>query len=229
MRKRRLARGASPAAKWARIQRKPTMAAKRFRLTPQLRSQIVAAIRSGGYPHVAAEAFGVAKEIFDDWFKRGHENGAREPYLTFGREVSEAIAQARLRAEMSVFKDDPKVWLEHGPGRETPTLPGSHAGYVLRILGPMEMAGKYEWYELTLAAGGELASQAHDPGTSEHLTVLHGAVEVEVGSSKKKVKMDAILLAPTPITVANIDVAIKAGHITKDQACAGAKDVAACK
>lgn len=69
---------------------------------------------------------------------------------------------------------------------ETPTLPGNHAGYVLRILGPMEMAGKYEWYELTLAAGGELASQAHDPGTSEHLTVLHGAVEIEVGSSKKK-------------------------------------------
>jgi transcriptional regulator with XRE-family HTH domain len=36
---------------------------------------------------------------------------------------------------------------------ETPTLPGNHAGYVLRILGPMELAGKYEWYELTLAPG----------------------------------------------------------------------------
>ena len=72
---------------------------------------------------------------------------------------------------------------------ETPTLPGNHAGYVLRILGPMEMAGKYEWYELSLAAGGELASQAHDPGTTEHLTVLHGTVELEVGGSKKKVKL----------------------------------------
>jgi XRE family transcriptional regulator, regulator of sulfur utilization len=72
---------------------------------------------------------------------------------------------------------------------ETPTLPGTHAGYTLRILGPMEMAGKYEWYELTLAPGGELASQAHDPGTSEHVTVLHGALEVEVGVEKKKVKM----------------------------------------
>jgi transcriptional regulator with XRE-family HTH domain len=71
---------------------------------------------------------------------------------------------------------------------ETPTLPGTHAGYVLRILGPMELAGKYEWYELTLGAGGELASQAHDPGTSEHLTVLHGAIEVEVGASKRKVR-----------------------------------------
>jgi transcriptional regulator with XRE-family HTH domain len=71
---------------------------------------------------------------------------------------------------------------------ETPTLPGSHAGYVLRILGPMELAGKYEWYELTLAPGGELASQAHDPGTAEHLTVLHGALEVEVGPATRKVK-----------------------------------------
>jgi XRE family transcriptional regulator, regulator of sulfur utilization len=72
---------------------------------------------------------------------------------------------------------------------ETPTLPGNHAGYALRILGPMELAGKYEWYELTLAPGGALASQAHDPGTNEHLTVLHGTVEVEVGTSVRKVKM----------------------------------------
>ncbi|NHZ66740.1 helix-turn-helix domain-containing protein [Massilia genomosp. 1] len=72
---------------------------------------------------------------------------------------------------------------------ETPTLPGAHAGYVLRILGPMDLAGKYEWYELTLAPGGELASQAHDPGTSEHMTVLHGTMELEVGSDKKKIKL----------------------------------------
>lgn len=79
---------------------------------------------------------------------------------------------------------------------ETPTLPGQHAGYVLRILGPMELAGKYEWYELTLAPGGELASQAHDPGTNEHLTVLHGALEVEVGASKRKVKMGSTARYP---------------------------------
>ncbi len=74
---------------------------------------------------------------------------------------------------------------------ETPTLPGAHAGYVLRILGPMDLAGKYEWYELTLAPGGELASQAHDPGTVEHVTVLHGVVEVEVGEDRRKIKLGA--------------------------------------
>jgi D-xylose transport system substrate-binding protein len=47
---------------------------------------------------------------------------------------------------------------------------------------------------------------------------------------KNKVEMNSILLAPTPITKANVNVAIDAGHITKDQACAGAKgDVMGCK
>jgi len=71
---------------------------------------------------------------------------------------------------------------------ETPTLPGLHAGYVLRILGPMELAGKYEWYELTLAPDGALVSNPHDPGTMEHLTLLHGGVEVAVDGVKKKLK-----------------------------------------
>lgn len=74
---------------------------------------------------------------------------------------------------------------------ETPTLPGSHAGYALRILGPMELAGKFEWYELTLAPGGILASNPHDPGTREHLTVLHGTVEVEAGELGKKLRTGA--------------------------------------
>jgi len=79
---------------------------------------------------------------------------------------------------------------------EIPTLPGAHAGYSLRILGPMDLAGKYEWYELILAPGGELASQAHDPGTNEHLTVINGSVELEVGSEKKKIRHGATARYP---------------------------------
>lgn len=71
---------------------------------------------------------------------------------------------------------------------ETPTLPGNHAGYVLRILGPMELAGKYEWYELNLAVDGALVSNPHDPGTMEYLTLLHGNVELEVDGITKKLK-----------------------------------------
>jgi XRE family transcriptional regulator, regulator of sulfur utilization len=71
---------------------------------------------------------------------------------------------------------------------ETPTLPGNHAGYILRILGPMELAGKYEWYELTLAPDGALVSNPHDPGTMEFLTLLHGILEIEVKGIKKKLR-----------------------------------------
>lgn len=74
---------------------------------------------------------------------------------------------------------------------ETPTLSGDHAGYALRILGPMELAGKFEWYELTLSTKGELASTPHDPGTTEHLTLLHGNAEVEVDGTVKKLKPGA--------------------------------------
>ena len=46
---------------------------------------------------------------------------------------------------------------------------------------------------------------------------------------KKKVEMTAILLPPNPITKANLGDVIKAGWISKAEACAGAKGVAACK
>ncbi|MBM3997055.1 MAG: hypothetical protein FJ303_23320 [Planctomycetes bacterium] len=97
---------------------------KRFRMTPALRSQIVASIRAGGYPHVAAEAWGVSKDVFDDWMKRGLAADSREPYKSFAIEVREARAQARLRAEMAVFEKDAKTWLTQGPGREADDNPG---------------------------------------------------------------------------------------------------------
>ncbi|MGL1920541.1 MAG: D-xylose ABC transporter substrate-binding protein [Hyphomicrobiales bacterium] len=47
---------------------------------------------------------------------------------------------------------------------------------------------------------------------------------------KNGVEMDAIFVAPVPITKANFNIVIEAGHIAKDVACANANaDVAACK
>ena len=50
-------------------------------------------------------------------------------------------------------------------------------------------------------------------------TAIAGVAKFSGGA--KGIEVNAILLAPTPITKANISVAIDAGHITKDQACAG--------
>ena len=47
----------------------------------------------------------------------------------------------------------------------------------------MELAGQFEWYELKLQPGGALNSDAHEPGTREHLTVTTGTLEVSTGAS----------------------------------------------
>ena len=74
-----------------------------------------------------------------------------------------------------------------GP-HEIPTLSGHEARYQLRVWGPIELAGKFEWYELTLQPGGALVSNAHEPGTREHLTVLHGVIDIEAAGTTKRLK-----------------------------------------
>jgi D-xylose transport system substrate-binding protein len=66
-------------------------------------------------------------------------------------------------------------------------------------------------------AAGEIAS-ALAAGTA--LDAIPGAAKFSGG--EKGVEMNAILLAPTPLTKDNIGVAIDAGHISKEQACEGA-------
>ena len=75
----------------------------------------------------------------------------------------------------------------------------------------------------TVAANAALKlAEGADPTTIEGVAKFNGGA--------KGVEMNSILLAPTPITKENIQVAIDAGHITKEQACAGvaAGSVPAC-
>ncbi|NVO06992.1 MAG: helix-turn-helix transcriptional regulator [Rhodoferax sp.] len=74
------------------------------------------------------------------------------------------------------------------PTQSTPSLRSPDNLCELRILGPVEMAGQFEWYELKLQAGGVLESQAHEPGTREHLTVVSGSMEVRVNDTSQKLK-----------------------------------------
>lgn len=63
------------------------------------------------------------------------------------------------------------------------------------------------------AEAANAIAEGTDPATLPGVTKFSGGA--------KGVEVNAILLNPTPITKANINVAIDAGHITKDQACAG--------
>ena len=97
-------------------------APKRLRLTPTLHQQIMAAIRAGGFPHIAAQAFGVSPAELEQWLRRGEQQSEQQRggkrFRAFAKELREAFAQARLKAEVHVFNEDPPRWLEHGPGRD---------------------------------------------------------------------------------------------------------------
>lgn len=67
------------------------------------------------------------------------------------------------------------------------------------------------------AAAGTIASALAD-GTA--LDAIEGATVFSGG--EKGIAVNAILLDPTPLTKDNLNVAIDAGHISKEQACEGA-------
>src|SRR5215207_126872 len=92
--------------------------------TPELEQQICSWIRSGGFPHVAAECAGVPTAVFERWLRVGSRPRAPRAYRDFAAEVRKAVAQARMRAEIDAYKQDATVWLKSGPGKDNPASPG---------------------------------------------------------------------------------------------------------
>lgn len=86
-----------------------------------------------------------------------------------------------------------------------PSLKSPDGRCELRILGPIDLAGRFEWYELTIEAGGVLASEPHESGTQEHLSVTGGAMTVRAGTDEKKLRHGetARYAADVPHAIAN--------------------------
>jgi transcriptional regulator with XRE-family HTH domain len=74
------------------------------------------------------------------------------------------------------------------PSHATPSLRSPDGHCELRILGPIELAGQFEWYELNIQPGGALESDPHEPGSREHLSVLSGSLEVQSADAITQLK-----------------------------------------
>lgn len=61
------------------------------------------------------------------------------------------------------------------------TLDTEERGVRIKVLSPFSMVEDLEIYLVTLAAGGELESTPHFPGTEEFLTIISGTVRVGAG------------------------------------------------
>jgi len=97
-----------------------------------------------------------------------------------------------LRVELSELlggERPPTPAIETVPAHGTPSMSSPDGRCQLRILGPIDLAGQFEWYELTVQPGGALESDAHEPGSREHLTLLSGSLEVSAVQAVQKLKM----------------------------------------
>jgi len=70
----------------------------------------------------------------------------------------------------------------------TPVTKSGDGKCELRILGPIGLAGKVEWYELTIEPGGVLSSDAHESGSCEHLSILSGSLNVQAAEHIQTVR-----------------------------------------
>jgi len=92
-----------------------------------------------------------------------------------GVEIEDLLRRRKTSAGINILD-------EHN----TPILLSSDRRCTIRILGPLELAGRVEWYEMRFETGGALVSEPHEPGTIEHLTVLEGQLEVESGRQRER-------------------------------------------
>lgn len=96
------------------------MSRSRQRITPAAEQAVIAYVRAGSFPHVAADAAGVAADVF----ARLTADGGPSRHRGFADAVRQAQGQARAAAEIAVHGDRPLDWLKSGPGRPQPGRPG---------------------------------------------------------------------------------------------------------
>lgn len=166
-------------------------------------AQIKNFIVAGAFSWVAAQAAGVTSQTFNKWMMKGRMDvaaGRISIYSRFFREIMQAQALARLQVEITVKSQDPKFWLNHGPGKTRQGEPG--------------------WTD-TLAMGGaeeleaiQLAHSGSANGTDEE--------SIEVSSQELAKSLDILAqlgyieLGPKGITINGVGPVVN-GHLVQTE------------
>ena len=100
------------------------MSPKPPRLTATLIQEIATLLHGGAFEQVAVESQGVPFAVYQEWLRRGRRKGSRGLVRQLALRVMQAKADARVVPETKLREDDAKVWLLHGPGRDTPDQAG---------------------------------------------------------------------------------------------------------
>ena len=122
-------------------------------LTAEITQKICSYIAAGCYDYAAAEACGISLHTFKEWMARGEgrdERSQDKKHATFATAIRHAKATARISAEVTVKKSDPKWWLARmyrdRPGEpgwtETLKLTGKESAPLTLVEARQEMASR---------------------------------------------------------------------------------------
>lgn len=114
------------------------------------------------------------------------ERNETNPTLAIVWRLAEALGQT---IDDLIRGEEGSASLSIVGGSSIPILHDPNGTYTLTVLSPADLVNNIEWYELRLEPGGVLQSEPHPARTMEHLTVLHGEVEVNCGQDTGSVKM----------------------------------------
>lgn len=126
-----------------------------------------------------SEQSGVAKSIISQ-IEKNETNPTLSTIYKLARALNSPIEEI-LRGE-----DAPALIEKLGPSG-TPLLVSDDGRCRLRIIGWIKTVELVQWYHFEAEPGGVLESDPHPAGSIENLTLLSGAVSVEVGEEVFKV------------------------------------------
>jgi len=168
---------------------------------------------------VASGKIKIVGEAFSDGWKPDNAQKNMEQILTANNNMVDAVLAENDGMAGGVIAALSAQGLEVPVGGQD----GDHAALNRVARGTQTVSVWKDSRQLGAAAANIAVALAG--GTA--LADVDGAVQWSGGA--KGVEMNAIFLAPTPITKDNINVVIDAGHIAKDKVCEGAMDgVAGC-
>ena len=127
-----------------------------------------------------SEHSGVAKSIISQ-IERNETNPTIGTVWRLSKALDSSIDEVLKNDEGSNF-------LDHQAGSAIPVLTSQDGKCTLAIIGALQVVDWLQWYDFRAEPGGELISEPHQPGCTEHLSVLAGTLEIEVNGETKIAK-----------------------------------------
>jgi transcriptional regulator with XRE-family HTH domain len=124
-----------------------------------------------------SEQSGVAKSIISQ-IERNETNPTIGTVYRLSRALDKTLDE--------VLKEDTEPnFREHQTKSGIPILESEDGLCRLAIGGPLNLVESLQWYDFQAKPGGVLESDPHPPGTTEHLYILRGEVEVTVANEMR--------------------------------------------